>query len=728
MPSLSEIIAWTRSSFDNVSIGLIYCLISWIKEHPASLQKIIRPKILDLREILNTLLLVEIDEEDTKFIQDIICQKGDASGVDLISILASSPTNRVHRLFEEHGVNWEKTRNCIAKDKHEKEFDYAGQFARESRNVSKLLSSISRDLTLEAELGEFDHLLPRDNELKPIVRSLARARKPNVITIGEAGIGKTSIIELLARECVKNANHILAGYEIFEIAIGELVAGTRYRGDFEEKFYDVINGLKERKNTILFIDEFHLLYSAGNAQNIDTNAGNLIKPLLTGNNIRVIGATTNSEYQQSIAKDPALARRFELVKLSPPCPTEVRKMVERQSSSLAKSHKIKIEENVYREAINLADRYLPNRNQPDKSIDLLDSACVTVREKGRSKKMELFHLQETLSQMSSIPLNLINGVSEESSSEIESTINRRIIDQKEAVRKSVDVILHYQQDLGSPNRPRGVLMFAGSSGVGKTEMAKAIAEDVLQDANALLHLSMEEYADKASLNKLLGSPSGYTGSDVDGTLIQKLRDCPIPVLLLDEIEKAAPEVQQALLGMCGEGRICSGIGQSYNVRNSIVIFTTNALSKSAMNKKPIGFQSMDKPLSAVELLSGSFSKEFLGRMDEVIVFNELSPSSIKEVLKLRLDEYVRQLKAHRILIQYDEQRLLDHILSNFQLVGFGARAVEGVLRQALKYPISSLVSLRKRKKNLNVLVDDEFYSNGKLRIVVDKVKSGALPA
>ena len=446
------------------------------------------------------------------------------------------------------------------------------------------------------------------------------------------------------------------------------------------------------------------------------DAGNLMKPLLARGEIRVIGATTVEEYHRYIAQDTALARRFQEIRLSEPDSAMTLEMVRKQATGLAKHHNVLITDAIVGQAVELTNRHIPNRWQPDKSVDILDSAAVTVRRENR-KELTIADLLGTLSRQTGYPVATLTGEDRASLRNLSAGLKQRVIGQDHAVERVTATLIQRRQDLGSAERNLGTFLFAGDMGVGKTEMARAIAEVFFGSVKALLHLDMAEYSQPGSVNNLIGSPKGFIGSNQEGVLISWLHAHGSGVLLFDEIEKSHPDVHRLLLGLLDNGRIHAAQGEIMDTRQCVVVLTTNAITSTAMHRKSMGFGSTSDAPNPADLLADHFPREFLGRLDEILLFNPLGPEEIRRVMKLRIDEALARLRRKNIEIVFDESRLLDDLLEKLGNTKGGARDIERLLEQKLLQPISIAMLSFDGHSEIQIELEDEFYLNGLVTII-----------
>ena len=555
---------------------------------------------------------------------------------------------------------------------------------RERREVSQsgigspasALESLGRDLTDLARTGEIGPIVGREKELLELIKILISGHKANAMVIGEAGVGKTAIVEALAIEIAQgDVPPELQGCRIRTVEVGGLVAGTQYRGSFEDKMMAVIKEAEDDPRLILFIDEIHQLVGAGTAEGQQAmDAANILKPALADGRIRVIGATTESEYRRFIRKDPALDRRFQVVKVDEPGPEDALAILERLKAKYERYHNVSITRDALSAAVELSVRFIGDRWLPDKAIDVLDRACSEKRMRSyygyddfgslsRSDRQALFEgsakraasgpvavgaddVAHAVSLMTGIPMGRLREGDRERLLQLEKVLGARVLGQDEAIGALAQAVRTHRAGYGDPKRPIGVFLFLGPTGVGKTELGKALAEALFDSEDRLVRVDMAECYDRAFVSRLIGSPPGYSGSEEGGMLTEAVRKQPYSVVLLDEIEKADRAVHQVLLGMMEDGRLTDGVGRTVNFRNTVVIMTSNVGSAAIAGHRPLGFtlaSDGDVTLTrqdvrdAVESeLKDWFSPEFLNRFDDVLIFNPLTKELMLDICRKML--------------------------------------------------------------------------------------------
>ncbi len=652
--------------------------------------------------------------------------------------------------------------------------DYTAQQSVEGYSESgasqNSLEKFGRDLTKAAKNGEIDPVIGREKEIKRVVQILSRRTKNNPVLIGEPGVGKTAVAEGLALKiCEGNVPEILKDKRIISLDLTGMVAGSKYRGDFEERIKNAIDEVKKSKNIILFIDELHTIVGAGSAEG-STDAANILKPSLARGDFQVIGATTVSEYRKYIEKDAALERRFQPVNVGEPSEEDTILILKGLRDRYEAHHKVKITDEAIKAAVTLSSRYIADRFLPDKAIDLIDesaskvklgtltappklkdledkikameaekSSAVNQQEFERAAKIrdEQKQLQTQLdeeqakwnenksnssgqvmaedvakivSDWTGIPVVSLTQEESEKLLKMEEILHNRVIGQDEAVKAVSKAIRRGRVGLKDPKRPIGSFIFLGPTGVGKTELCKALAQAMFGDENAMLRLDMSEYMEKHTVSKLIGSPPGYVGFDEGGSFIEKVRKKPYSVILFDEIEKAHPDVFNILLQILEDGRLTDSQGRTVDFKNTIIIMTSNVGARHITEKQnSLGFTSDEnenqniKELVMTEL-KNLFRPEFLNRVDDIIVFNKLTKEEIKNIAAKMLSNLKVRLKSMNIEIEFT-----DNALTEIANVGFddtyGARPLRRAITSKIEDTLSEKILDGSVSKNSKITCD-----------------------
>ena len=697
----------------------------------------------------------------------------------LLAILSESDSYAV-AFLEELGVSVERLAQAVSKGMQGGADDGFGGFENESapngsQKGGSALDKFGRDLTQAAKNGEIDPVIGREKEIQRVIQILSRRTKNNPVLIGEPGVGKTAVAEGLALEIAKgNVPEILKDKRVVSLDLTGMVAGAKYRGDFEERIKAAIDEVKKSKNTILFIDELHTIVGAGAAEG-SADAANILKPSLARGDFQVIGATTLNEYRKYIEKDAALERRFQPVKVGEPTPEQAVQILKGLRDSYEAHHKVKITDEAINAAVTLSSRYIADRYLPDKAIDLIDEGASKVRlasltspdnvkeledeiadyekekasaineqdferaarlrdeqkelqtklddakkkwqeqQKGNSGEVTAEDIAKIVSEWTGIPVVQLTKEESERLLNMENVLHERVIGQSEAVTAIAKAIRRGRVGLKDPKRPVGSFIFLGPTGVGKTELCKALAEAMFGDENAMLRLDMSEYMEKHTVSKLIGSPPGYVGFEEGGQLTEKVRRKPYSVVLFDEIEKAHPDVFNMLLQILEDGRLTDSQGRTVDFKNTVIIMTSNVGARLITEKQSsLGFNSENENAEESEkkdikeLVTGELRKvfrpEFLNRVDDIIVFNKLNKDEIKQIAVKMLKTLENRLDKMNIKISFT-----DNAVSEIADKGFdencGARPLRRAIQNEIEDPLSEQMLEGKVKDGAVVTCD-----------------------
>ena len=579
--------------------------------------------------------------------------------------------------------------------------------------ANRALREFTTDLNHQVKLNKIDPVIGRDEEIEQVALALGRRTKSNVLMVGDPGVGKTAIAEGLAYQIVNgNVPNFLKEYNVYTLDIGSMLAGSKYRGDFEERFKLVLQALSKKGKTIMFIDEAHMISGAGaGGQNSSNDLANMLKPALAKGNIKVVASTTWEEYRKYFEKDRALMRRFQRVSVDEPSPEMTVKILHGIKKYYEDYHQVEITDEAIDAAVKLSVKYQTDKKLPDKAIDLIDVACsrFKVRDQEDNKIVNEDSIQYELAKMIKLPEEQVKERESENLSHLEDNLKKVVYGQDKAIDDIVDKILVAQAGLKSDNKPVGSFVFMGPTGVGKTELAKQLAN---QMGTKLVRFDMSEYQEKHSVSKLIGSPPGYVGFEEDaGQLITKLQENPNCVLLLDEIEKAHPDVSSILLQIMDNGKITGSNGKEADARNCILILTTNLGAHDA-EKNSIGFgDSMDKDYEDTELKK-FFAPEFRNRLDGVITFGKLSKEVMLKIVGKFLLELKNQVRDKDIAITITDEAL-DYLVDKGFDPKMGARPLQRVIDNDIKRPLSRLMLFGELKGGGSVTID---YRNDELKL------------
>ncbi len=558
----------------------------------------------------------------------------------------------------------------------------------------KYLQKYTRNLSKQ---NENNNLAGRDFEIERILNILRRKTKSNPCLIGEPGVGKTAIVESLAYK-IKSDDELRA-FKILSLNTAALLAGTKYRGDFEERINGIISDLKSSKNTILFVDEIHNLRGAGGAEGA-IDAANLLKEVLSRNEIKVIGATTIAEYKK-IEQDPAFERRFQPVYVEEPTISDAYIMLKNIKEQFEQHHKIAIDDELLWSVVKLSKMYIYARFLPDVAIDLLDEAAATSKQRGGGSLLEEDILR-ALSSMSKVPIDKIRTGNIKDYKQIKERIKSKLIGQDAAVDAVVDSMMINSAAIKDKNRPLAVFFFQGSSGTGKTYLASLLAEELFFE-NSLIRLDMSNYSEAHSTSALIGSPPGYVGYGEGGKLTDAVKNKPFSIVLFDEIEKANNSIYNLLLQIMDYGQTADSTGRVVSFRNTILIFTSNINSKNA--RRSLGFLEDNEP-TATEALTDYFSFEFLNRIDKIVPFNELSVENLERIVCNSFDELKERLRNREIDLLYTSEEI-EHIANKIYDNRFGARAVDRYFKDEIETKIANTLLSRDDVSTIEIRYKDE---------------------
>lgn len=568
-----------------------------------------------------------------------------------------------------------------------------------SSEKKRAINSFGVDLTKQAEDGELDPVIGRENEINRIIQILCRRTKNNPILVGEPGVGKTAIIEGLALKIAQgDVPSQLKDHQIISVDLGSLIAGARYRGDFEERFKKLIKEVEEDGKIILFFDEIHTLVGAGGSDGA-VDASNMMKPLLSRGKLKTIGATTYDEFKKKFTKDSAMVRRFQNIDVLPPSVEDTIKILDGIKTKYEEFHNVIFLPESIIAASQLSDRYITERHLPDKAIDVIDEASAKARVNAQGDELiEITkdNIAEVVSDWTRVPVRDLTRQESANLSKLEFEFEKVVIGQKDAISKISKAVRRSRTGLKDPKKPSASFIFAGPTGVGKTELAKSLARNLFGREDALIRLDMSEYMEKHAISRLIGSPPGYVGFDEGGQLTEKVRRNPFSVILFDEIEKAHPDIFNTLLQVLDDGILTDSQGRKVDFKNTFIIMTTNLGAKELAKGNSLGFSGSSK--SNFERLENSvrhelkehFKPEFLNRVDEIVIFNQLTLVDICHIVELQLAELQNRIISKDIVL--DVTLSAKEALANEGFdPAYGVRPLRRVIQNRIEDKISDLI-------------------------------------
>jgi ATP-dependent Clp protease ATP-binding subunit ClpC len=638
------------------------------------------------------------------------------------------------------------------------------------KSKTPALDSFGRDLTELAADGQLDPVIGRANEIERLIQILCRRTKNNPVLLGEAGVGKTAIVEGLAQKIVgKDVPELLADRRIVVLDLAMMVAGTKYRGQFEERIKAVMNEVRRAKNVLLFIDELHTLVGAGGAEGA-IDASNVLKPALSRGEIQCIGATTLDEYRKYIEKDGALERRFQTIIVEPPNKEETVEILKGLRDRYEAHHRVQITDGAIRSAVELSERYITSRVQPDKSIDVIDESGARIRLKSMSKPPNLAEIEEQIerlsiekdeavkaadyeraaelrdqaealrrkkeqiqkdwrakasevdgvvdedviaevvSKMTGVPLTRLEKQESERLLKIEEDLHKTVVSQDEAIHAIAKAIRRARSGLKDPRRPMGSFIFVGPSGVGKTLLSKALAEFMFGSQDALIRIDMSEYMEKHNVSRLIGAPPGYVGYEEGGQLTERIRRRPYSVVLLDEIEKAHPDVFNMLLQIMEEGELTDSFGRHVDFRNVVLIMTSNIGADLIKNNAGFGFAKKSEEADYQKIkttlnneIERYFRPEFINRLDDIIVFRPLTRENLIQIVEYELKKVTKRLAEREMALKL-EDTAKDFLITKGYNPDYGARPLRRALEQHVEDPLSEAILRDEFKPGQTILI------------------------
>jgi ATP-dependent Clp protease ATP-binding subunit ClpA len=569
----------------------------------------------------------------------------------------------------------------------EENIERADDSEAQDNNARLPLQTFTVNLNEQAAQGKIDPLIGRRAEIQRTIQILCRRRKNNPLFVGEAGVGKTALAEGLAKMIVEGeVPELLLNSTIYSLDLGSLVAGTKYRGDFEKRFKAVLAQLKKEEGAILFIDEIHTIIGAGAASGGVMDASNLMKPMLASGELKCIGSTTFQEYRGIFEKDHALSRRFQKIDITEPSIEETFEILKGLKSRFEDHHHVKYSTRALRTAAELADRYITDRHLPDKAVDVIDEAGASHRllpASRRRKTVGVTDIEHVIAQMARIPEKTVSASDKETLRTLERDLKMVVYGQDAAIETLAAAIKMSRSGLGNETRPIGSFLFAGPTGVGKTEVTRQLARIMGQE---LVRFDMSEYMERHTVSRLIGAPPGYVGYDQGGLLTEAITKNPHVVLLLDEIEKAHPDVFNLLLQVMDHGTLTDNNGRKADFRNVVIVMTTNA-GAHEMNRPSIGFTHQDHSADAMEAIKRLFTPEFRNRLDAIVQFQALAPAVLAQVVDKFIFELEAQLQQQQVTIEVDESARI-WLAEHGYDPKMGARPMARIIQQHIKKPLA----------------------------------------
>ena len=678
----SESIAFDLSS---ANVGTEHLLLAILKGKDSKLRSLLEKEKITYEVLKNKIIELFGKKENKPFYMEYT----DSFKKVLESALLLSKKKQEDKVsIDTMSVALLEKEDCVAYELLNKYTDKTKLIAEEIKKHIKKTSDLDNvfDLTnLNNKAFKTEPILiHREKEIKQLIEVLLRKQKQNAIIIGEPGVGKTAMVEYLASLINKQqVPSVLKDKVIYELDISSLIAGTKYRGEFEEKLKKILKKIKDDKNAILFIDEIHNIIGAGGAEGA-IDASNIIKPYLSRGDICCIGATTYDEYIKLFEKEKALERRFQLIQIQEPNKEQTTNILVALKESFMKYHKIDISNNILKELVMLCSQYVFDRHFPDKAIDVLDMACVKVKNKGL-KTLDKQTIIDVIESNYNVKIEIVNKAEA-----LKKSLNNVLFGQKEAINKICNHIRYIELGLNDANRPLGVFLFVGATGVGKTESAKQIAYNYFGSENKYIKLDMSEYSEPACVNKLIGSPPGYVGYEKQSLLVDHIRKHPHSVVVLDEVEKAHRDILDVFLNVFDEGYFYNANKRKVDFTNSIIIMTSNlGFSEEMFHKNKLGF--VDNKVNQQDInnvIGKHFRPEFINRMDEIIYFETLS----EDVCKQLVDKYYDEYKS-KINFELSKDLITTETLKDKESLRYGARGIKRKVKKEILTQIEATNSL-----------------------------------
>ncbi|MCS7165732.1 MAG: ATP-dependent Clp protease ATP-binding subunit [Candidatus Calescibacterium sp.] len=664
----------------------------------------INPRIKDFLKLFSSLNIPTSDETIMSPLIKKFQKYSEGKNLSIDDFLNFLLANRSVLNLASYHLNIKDIKNYVFKVDEERivkpGIDKPGE--KEKKGI-EFLEKHGKNLVKLALEGKLPKVVGREEEIQRLVQVLLRKTKNSPVLIGEAGVGKTAIVEALAQKIANKEIKELGEVSIYEVTISSLLAGTSLRGELEKKLEELIKNLENREDIILFIDEIHTIM-------LDSTISNIFKPALARGQIRIIGATTTEEYYKYIDKDPALERRFQPIMVEEPTLEQTVFILENIIPSFEEYHSVKYDRSILDRIVKLSQRYIPHRNLPDKVIDIIDEAATYVKTEKKKDTVELEDIKEVISRQTNIPVSKMKDTELEKISSLEELLKERIMGQDEAIEKVAKIIKISKAGLGPSKRPYGVFLFLGPTGVGKTYLAKVLAEILFESEDNLIRLDMSEFKEKHEVSKLLGAPPGYIGYDKDGILTLAIKKTPYAIILLDEIEKAHPEVFDIFLQVFDEGHLKDSKGRTLTFYDTVIIMTSNigsSLIFEILNRDP-SVSSEELKKAVLPEITRFLRPEIVNRIDEIIVFRPLTKNDVERIIDIELKSVARKVEESGDRIIFDES-IKEYILEKGYNISFGARNIKRVIQSDVLSKVAEVIlqNLHIRNKTIKVSYNNE---------------------
>ncbi len=703
-PEVEKVLSACGANLERLRAGLGIFIDETTPQIPMSIDRDIQPTLSFQRVLQRAIYQVQSSD------------LSEVSAINVLTAIFSEPESQAVYFLNQENVTSMDVMNYVSHGIEKKTRHYENPApesslldtsTQEVASEANLIDLYTQNLNQKARIGKIDPLIGREEELQRVIQVLCRRRKNNPLLIGESGVGKTAIAEGLAKLIIEQkVPELLANSVIYSIDLGVLLAGTKYRGDFEKRFKAVLKKLAQDKNAIVFIDEIHNLVGAGSATGGTMDASNLIKPLLSSGELRCMGATTYDEFRLYIAKDHALLRRFQNIDIREPNHDETLKILQGLKGRFERFHKIRYTSNALKKAVELSARYLFDRRLPDKAIDMIDESGAFARlthDDGEAHSITSHDIENVVAKIAQIPVKKMTCNEKRLLKDLPNKIKSVVFGQDKAIEALINSVKLARAGLGDLNKPVGSFLLAGPTGVGKTEVTRQLAEEM---GVPLIRFDMSEYMEKHAVSRLIGSPPGYVGYEQGGLLTEAIAKQPYAILLLDEIEKAHIDIYNILLQVMDYGRLTDNTGRQIDCRHIMIILTTNA-GAASLERSPIGFSDNTTDGECSHEINRIFSPEFRNRLDAVIQFNFLNQEVVAKVVDKLIKELSEQLKQKHVKLAIDNEAKTWLAAQGYNRK-MGARPLARLIQDKLKLPLATELlygKLSDGKHQVHVTVD-----------------------